>query len=100
MIKTSIILRNAKKELWDGKGHPNKSRFICYAIEEGNPTFRHNGKVAALYKEIAARLYPYGSVDGWLQHNPKLFPLTLPNVQKYRHAWVDALIAEYEAKGD
>jgi hypothetical protein len=105
MTKSSKLLRRAKDCLWDGLGDksrlPIKTDFICYAIIFANPKYNAMKK-ADLRVTINSRLAPYHCLERWLIGRANVAPvdLTDENVQAYRHRWLDALIAEYEAKGD
>ena len=112
---TSGALRAAKKYLWKGDGSwgeftrdPDKLSYICDSISsayyEGHIT--HKAKIAAV-KTIMSRLCPHVSVGQWLEHNVgyrikfgREHDTYNKQVQAYRHRWVDALIEEFEAKGD
>ncbi len=105
MTKSSVILRKAKEKLWDGVVYPQSgTQFICHAIVKTNP-HPLKGKVGRVLKEIERRLYPQYTVEHWLQargYIPHGLITTSKRkkIQQYRHAWIDSLIAEYEAKGD
>ncbi|MDR0274100.1 MAG: hypothetical protein LBI48_01930 [Burkholderiaceae bacterium] len=102
-IKTSEILRSAKKyHLWWGEDFTQEfyNEHICHAI---NSTPRgYHPKAAFIIKIIMYRLCPHGDVASWLKKTANISPklLTHKNIQAYRHRWLAALIAEYEAKGD
>ena len=112
---TSGALRCAKAYLWDGTGgwdkylHDLVNRvYICDAIrkayDEGEIT--HKASIAAV-RLIMKRLSPNISVGQWLDENVGYrvrfgqgHSAYHKQVQAYRHRWLDALIKEFETKGD
>jgi hypothetical protein len=102
-MKSSEILRDAKKLLWDGRG-PNcpiaKRATVCYASCRGNGW--GDADSAHIRQRIMVSIHPYNTVTGWVAAQLGVRHDTLTNRQKqqYRHAWVDHLIATYEAEGD
>lgn len=112
---TSGALRRAKGYLWDGTGGWDNYKFdlykqvyICDSIRRAYRAGEITQK--AMYttvKLVMSRLAPEVSVGSWLHFNVG-YKIKYGNknnayhrqVQAYRHRWVDALIKEYEAKGD
>jgi hypothetical protein len=103
-MKTSEVFKEAKKRLHNGaRAVPDgKSLNICHAIDHavdhGVPS-----KDAALAQELVMqRLKPHFGVFSWLGAvaGAHLKRRTRQNLQTYRHAWLDALVKEFEAKGD
>ena len=112
---TSGALRAAKRYLWDGTGgwdrylHDLVNRvYICDAISkayyEEEITRKAMRTATAL---VTKRISPSGSVGQWLQANVgyrvkfgKGHNAYYKQVQAYRHRWLDALIEEFNAKGD
>lgn len=88
-------LKAAKGRLWDGLNPPipsDKERYICFAVEEADPTDAGMEVVAI----IESRLAPNASVAGWLySRGVSEEDLTTERVQAHRHAWLDLLIEEF-----
>lgn len=102
-MKTSELLRKARRYLWDGKGKqkPKQCSGLCVAIllAETHITYPMGRDIRnRIIKSLGRHIY----VVGWLEHKARVPRrlLTAENVQEYRHRWLDALIAEYEARGD
>lgn len=102
-MKTSTLLRRAKRYLWDGKGKqkPRQVSGLCVAtlLAETEATYPlGRGVRERINKSLGKHLY----VTVWLENKARVprHLLTVANVQEYRHRWLDALIAEYEARGD
>jgi hypothetical protein len=103
-MKTSEILKEAKKKLWNGDRRTlrnHRYKYVCYVIEDNFPK---NSKAKAVTKRIARSLgADYLSVATWLGNNgyASWDDMEKPKImQAYRHRWLDALISEYESKGD
>jgi len=95
-MKTSELLIRAKKHLSDGISY--KTPYICFAIGRTVAAARHKD---ALRKLIMRRLEGEGSLEFWLlSKGVSRREFTRERVQAHRHAWVDMLIAEFQAKGD
>lgn len=93
------VLRKAKKFLWDGKRPPlgHERRHICYALSIVSKTAYTKAPVSRI---IASRLAPSATLTNWLKRHISAADrnsLTDEQVQAHRHAWVDVLIAEFEA---
>lgn len=116
-MKTSSILKQVKKLLWDGTKSNDGHEYICWAIEDysqfSEKTPETKNKVEELPAFIERTLGIYGTVESWLEENSKEFlkfkGQCIRNdrfdeyniaVQAYRRAWVDHLIKEFKAKGD
>lgn len=102
-MKSSEILREAKKFLWDGRGRhspPGKGLTVCYASSRGLGWSDKDS--VHIRQRIMASIHPYNTVTMWLAVQMGVRHNTLTDRQKqaYRHAWVDHLIATYEAEGD
>jgi hypothetical protein len=103
-MKTSKILAKAKKHLWNGTGHKSQEgRFehICHCVD-----WLHDVHVADQVRvtaEIESRLTPWLSAKSWLQVQvgaDEVDRAGCVRLQRWRHAWLDQLIAEFKAKGD
>ena len=97
-MKTSEILIKAKKRLaWSNK-ELIRNEFICNAIEVSSS----HPKANLLIKEISNRMGGKQTMRLWLNevHGISWHALNSKNLQAHRHAWVDMLIEEYQAKGD
>ena len=112
--KTSGALRCAKAYLWDGTGalwhQRNQFPFICAALAQAYENKEITYKTLINTRSvIMRRLSPSVSVSEWLDENIgfgyKYYNLRdhafwTQQIQAYRHRWVDALIIEFETKGD
>lgn len=101
--KTSEVFRVAKNYL--NKGNQDKTDYICSAIgwaEEDNWVTRKAAERAR--NVIGSRLQDNATVTSWLKDRQLIpryqNPSNNKQVQKYRHRWLNALIKEFEAKGD
>lgn len=87
--------RAAKKHLWNGVGNRgSKKVFICFAISETASPIREEARI-----EVSRRLLPSSDARGWLLNEAGIPWIELTDdlaVQRYRHAWLDSLIAEFE----
>lgn len=107
-MKTSKVLKIAKQRLspfpyeYDGK-----EKFICIAIQQAcNDEKVSINDYGRCRDEIQRRLNGAVTLERWLRlrghipekflHNSKL----MQRIQDHRHAWLDSMIAEYEAQGD
>jgi hypothetical protein len=101
-MKTSKIFIEAKKHLWDGERNDHGVTYICTSIDQVR------GGLSALqrYKAkqvISDRLWPHGTAYQWLISAVGEASVSAAGPiarQKWRHAWLDQLIAEFKAKGD
>jgi len=108
-MKTSELLREAKKGLWwgnscvpDSYASYIETSYVCIAIDRAGVRTGHSYLARNLRERLRIRLGKHDTVLGWLRYEvgvPEAH-ITGRNVQAYRHRWLDALIAEYEAKGD
>lgn len=105
-MKTSEVLRLAKKLLWNGKEFRPWDRwtYVCVAVDETGTTYGAPYKDRIRVKRmISKRLKPFYDVEDWLAD--RVSPTTIYRaseykIQQYRHRWVNAMIAEFKAKGD
>ena len=110
-MKTSEVLKHAKLYLaanhQDSYSECNKEQFICIAIMVAAS---HTKRITEYDVErcrlmIESRLAGNDTLEGWLVHKGCL---TTDNwthadkdrIQEHRHAWLDMMITEFEAKGD
>jgi hypothetical protein len=111
-MKTSTVLKRAKTCLTTSSDDCSidKKTFICYAIDNATG-IKHSSAGERVAAMVQARLRPYTALESWLQGNHnierigngqgwKKFNAYRTKVQQTRHAWVDSMIAEFEAKGD
>jgi hypothetical protein len=100
-MKTSKIFIEAKKHLWDGERNEGVT-YICTSIDN----VRGGSSELQRYwakRVINERLCGYSTAYQWLvkKVGPKSVEAAGPIArQKWRHAWLDQLIAEFKAKGD
>ena len=111
-MKTSTILKYAKRILatkYSEHIRFTKHQYICHAIDDVSQTYMCWAKARAITMEIQRRLEGYYSLENWLRsvHNihssdyDRHFPDEFGDkVQTTRHAWIDSMIAEFQAKGD
>lgn len=105
-MKTSKVLRIAKKFVgtsFHDSFRQGKEKFICCAIsgaaEEGRIPRRDSERVQDI---VEKRLSGHTTLEGWLA-SKGIIPVTdqdRTRIQQHRHAWLDMMIAEFEAKGD
>lgn len=116
-MKTSDALKQVKKSLWDGRAPQSfkTSMHICNATNDA----LHKKKItpeardaihAMIHKRLGIKNVGVFSatLEAWLnKRRPEWFQECLnarvrpeQQMQAYRHRWVDALIAEFQAKGD
>ena len=79
-------------------------RFICLVIDQANVgPYRDQAKVKAM---LSDRLKGHGTLENWLEVEHGIIcysPWQTKYVDKMlitRHAWIDSMIAEFQAKGD
>lgn len=107
-MKSSQILRMAKRRLAKNtKEIYSKEVFICVALKDiGAETgdMRVIAKVSKIKALIHKRLDGCYTLNYWLMHHGGVSEYHAENattkLQRTRHAWVDSLIVEFEAKGD
>jgi hypothetical protein len=103
MKKTSEVFRAAKKYL--NRGNEDKTDYICGAISDVEYAKLATARVADRARHVInSRLGEEVSVTHWLKVRGFVpmnkSPYNNLQVQKYRHRWLNALIREFEAKGD
>lgn len=112
-MKTSTVLKRAKKMLAVNYSElKDKTAYICYSIDDaaegGKVTHGGANRVRDIVQD---RLSPNSTLEGWLRDNHGIYSpgwhasdeaciAHKTKVQETRHAWVDSMIAEFEAKGD
>jgi hypothetical protein len=101
--KTSEAFRVAKNYL--NKGNQDKTDYICAAIGDAEDDKLVTIKAANHARwVIGSRLRDNATVTSWLKEQGFIprYQNSYNNkqVQAYRHRWLDALIKEFEAKGD
>lgn len=103
-MKTSELLIEAKTRLATSMAEENiKTIFVCHAICPPQLDDNHDPKAVAVARRIENSLYNPSSggysttVREWLRGQGVA---ACGDIQEYRHLWLDALIAEYEAQGD
>ncbi len=110
-MKTSEVFKQAKQRLAmdysETCNAPSKEKFICIAIiAAAAHTKRITDKdVERCTEVVESRLEGAYTLEGWLVDRgciPENFHghNILDSIQALRHAWLDLLIAEFEAKGD
>lgn len=115
-MKTSAVFKLAKSLLAEtyaetGEGvfkERFKEKFICTAIDRVARKTKRVKKTDSKRCEgiIAARLGGAYTLESWLvgrgciKTGYSQHPRTLDRIQQHRHAWLDMLIAEFEAQGD
>lgn len=106
-MKTSAILKLAKKALRTGREKQDMHRhhsFLCTSIwtVAEDLCFDDEKKALKVTTRIERSLGWY-SIQEWLLRKAKARSSDVDNykiIQAYRHRWLGALIAEYEARGD
>jgi len=107
-MKLSEVFREAKTDLWSGRGQQYQARFICHAI---NRQFvRHPLHDESIYeaKQVIAQLLEgHVTLDDWLMAKGHAKPHEIitkkgrdEKLQATRHAWLDHLIQHYESIGN
>jgi hypothetical protein len=101
--KTSEVFRVAKNYL--NKGNQDKTDYICAAIGHAEEDELVTWKASMRARQvIGSRLQDNATVTSWLKDRGYIpmrqDPFNHKQVQKYRHRWLNALIKEFEAKGD
>lgn len=119
-LKTSTLIRNGLKHLWDGRDGAEvaddlKEEFLCHAIVRagrggaiGWPMFAYRSaqeterRLQDVRDMIEQRLFPYNNLAAWLAHcgGVRQADLTNENLQKHRRKWALKMIAEFKRKGD
>lgn len=115
-MKTSTLLKLAKKHLDRGAKDrdPSDDRriYICHAIQvvaDKSDSMALRIVARATMRMIENRLAPFCDLKVWLDN---VHGISCPSywseghaefigkLQATRHAWVDSMIAEFQAKGD
>lgn len=111
-MKTSEILKLTKKELKkSGPYEAEHTKFICLAIKDLPVSLdilskdRRNSVRAIIQSRITRDIGDKGTtLESWLYYMHGIGAATHPNfltrVYATRLAWVDSLIAEFDANGD
>jgi hypothetical protein len=119
-LKTSTLIRNGLKHLWDGKDHSQvptdeKEEYLCHAIVRAarggqsrwmsfihRGTSEMEGRVQDVRDMIEKRLFPYNNLAAWLAHcgGVRQSEMTPENLQKHRRKWALKMAAEFKRKGD
>ena len=116
-MKTSHILKLAKTYLAKNSNQVNLNfniyeRYICYAVMEVQcKRLITENECRAVHDVIRARLGNYVTLEEWLEdvHGIKqtmwwdsdsACRIYEDKIQKTRHAWINSMIEEFEAKGD
>lgn len=88
-------LTACKKHLWDGTGDMLGHRFICYALSDTGLVGANLARQVIMDRLFAAG--GYGNVAKYLKHTQGLIDIDMrnPEVQAFRHRWVDHLIKEF-----
>jgi hypothetical protein len=100
-MKTSKIFIEAKKRLWDGQDNGGIT-YICVSIDH----VRGGSSELQRYwakRVISDRLRGHSTAYQWLVEmvgRESVEAAGHAARQKWRHAWLDQLIAEFQAKGD
>ena len=98
-MKKSEMLRACKGFLWDGISKRGEQKYaICYALTEMLGLKQTDELRGIIHK----RLKDNTTLFAWLLYECEIprEQLTEAAVQAHRHAWVDLMIKEFEAKGD
>ena len=111
-MKTSEVFKQAKqhlaKDLHEACNHSAKEKFICIAITTAAAYTKRmtSGAIERCTGIVESRLEHDYTMEGWLVNRgciPEAFlndHNILDRIQAHRHAWLDLLIAEFEAQGD
>jgi hypothetical protein len=112
-MKTSEVFKRAKRclamDYSETCNTPTKEKFICIAITTAaaytkRMTSRDIERCTGI---VESRLEYAATLGGWLADRGCVARdyylterTTKDRIQAHRHAWLDSLIAEFEAKGD
>lgn len=114
-MKTSEVFKQAKQHLWDGEVgcmRVEYSPYICHAIDaaadaSGIPPYsRRDAPYRRAKAIIQQRIAPEYTLSDWVCRNVKRSGKVInarggaQQAQAYRHRWLDAIIKEFEKKGD
>jgi hypothetical protein len=112
-MKTSEVFKRAKQHLAmdysETCNAPSKEKFICIAI---TTAAAHTKRITAKDAErctgiVGSRIGRAYTMEGWLADRGcmphdyfQISRTAKDRIQAHRHAWLDSLIAEFEARGD
>jgi hypothetical protein len=112
-MKTSEVFKRAKQRLAmdysETCNTPTKEKFICIATTTAAAyTKRMTSRdIERCEDVIKSRMGGVYTLEGWLADRGCVARdyylterTTKDRIQAHRHAWLDSLIAEFEAKGD
>jgi len=106
-MKSSELLRRAKKRLaHTRKQHErgDSQKFICFAIAAAAQEAKQVELGHRLRRLIGCRLGRFNFYEDWLLSHHRDFFRSVRQAdcsfQPGRHAWMNSLIKEFEAKGD
>ena len=113
-MKTSTVLKRAKRHLAKNcreLDYTFKESFICYSISSATDNGVSDTTADRVVTMVQERLAPHATLDTWLDRNHGINRVGcydlgdtrtayLNKIQATRHAWVDSMIEEFEAKGD
>lgn len=112
-MKTSQVFKQAKLCLWDGDynsyAQMDYSPYICHAIEDVAVHNAHQSyymQYTRAKRIIQQRIAPHYDLENWVRANVRGSYKVLnkaggaKQLQAYRQRWLDALIEEFESKGD
>ena len=100
-MKTSNVFRRAKRQLLNEISAPSSTEagFICSCIRRVRAPWPDKHRALRVIRE---RMGGCMALGDWLryEHDVPDEDITATLVQAHRTAWLDLLIAEFEAKGD
>ena len=111
-MKTSEVFKQAKQHLAKDYSEtcnaPTKEKFICIAITVAAAHCKRvtDGDTERCEDVIKSRMDGEYTLEGWLADRGCIFGEflndhnILDRIQAHRHAWLELLIAEFEAQGD
>ena len=112
-MKTSEVFKRAKQRLAvdyeSTYSVPSKEKFICMAVRTASAYTKRitPEDIARCEDIIGGRLEGNSTFEGWLTDRGcidsdyyRISRATKDRIQQHRHAWLDMLIAEFEAQGD
>jgi hypothetical protein len=110
-MKTSEVFKRAKQHLandFTEVQYSSKEKFICIAITTASAYNKRitDRDVERCTEIVESRIQGMYTLESWLEskgcvNNYFLCDhATKDRIQEHRHAWLDALIAEFASKGD
>ena len=111
-MKTSEVFKRAKqhlaKDFVETCNDYSKEKFICIAITTAAAYSKRitDKDIARCTDIIESRIGGAYTMEGWLESKGCMNNYLLcdrdtkDRIQQHRHAWLDALIAEFEAQGE